>query len=106
MALDVGGHVGPEGVPGDAAEVEVLLGVRERALHGPEAVADRAVDVQVAPEPARRHAYTPEKTENPPSMGTTAPVTKRLASLSSQSSAPSSSSGSPKRPMGVLSMIA
>ena len=41
----------------------------------------------------------------PPSMGTTVPVTKRDAGESSQSIAPTRSSGVPKRASGVCSMI-
>src|SRR6266704_2138192 len=45
--------------------------------------------------------YTPLKAENPPSMGTTTPVTKAEAGLTSQSSVPNRSSGRPRRPDGV-----
>lgn len=44
---------------------------------------------------------TPPNTEKPPSTGMTVPVTKEAASLQSQRTAPVSSSGSPRRPIGV-----
>src|SRR5512140_3144119 len=41
-------------------------------------------------------AHTPEYAENPPSMGTTTPVTNAEAGERSQRNAPTRSSGSPK----------
>src|SRR3989442_630481 len=52
------------------------------------------------------YVYTPLKDEKPPSTGTTMPVTKAEAGLTSQSSVPTKSSGAPKRPAGVWLMIA
>jgi len=45
--------------------------------------------------------HTPLNAEKPPSMGSTMPETKEDAGLSSHNTAPSRSSGSPKRPAGV-----
>ena len=47
------------------------------------------------------HVYTPANALNPPSTGTTMPVTNLLASVSSHRTVPSRSSGFPKRPIGV-----
>jgi hypothetical protein len=49
--------------------------------------------------------YTPENAANPPSTGTTIPVTKAEAGETSHINAPSKSSGTPKRPIGVCDMI-
>src|SRR5215203_1507478 len=49
--------------------------------------------------------YTPLKAEKPPSTGTTIPLTKAEAGLQSQIRVPPNSSGFPKRPAGVCSMI-
>ena len=55
---------------------------------------------------ARNPPYTPEYAENPPSTGMTMPVTKLAAALFSRNiSAPTSSSGLPKRSMGVAARI-
>jgi hypothetical protein len=45
--------------------------------------------------------YTPLNAEKPPSMGSTMPETNADAGVSSHKTAPSKSSGSPKRPAGV-----
>ena len=55
---------------------------------------------------SQKSDYTPEYAEKPPSTGIVMPVTKPDASLSMRKrSVPSSSSGSPKRPIGVCEMI-
>src|SRR5713226_8210467 len=50
--------------------------------------------------------HTPLNALNPPSTGSTIPVTKRALGLQSQMRAPMSSSASPNRPRGVCAMTA
>ena len=67
---------------------------------------EKTVRIALADEHDFSPVYTPLKAENPPSMGTTTPVTNAEAGDRSQNTVPSRSAGWPNRPMGVCSRMA